>query len=151
MLHNVTVTDFWTSIVPPSSGSMKMETPSSSRRSVSIYMSTWCNIPEDLNHLTGFSHNFIYHLRYIGYISFTFSSTFTSMVSFPEGENRLWSNCTTNCRKHLFFCTYHCLWLCDPQVYLLTNTKSAKSWRESCPCQSHEGIWREQRYSSIHS
>ena len=28
------------------------------------------------------------HLRYIGYISFTFSSTFTSMVSFPKGENR---------------------------------------------------------------
>jgi len=28
------------------------------------------------------------HLCYTGYISFTFSLSFTSLVSFPEGENR---------------------------------------------------------------
>jgi len=154
MLNNVTLyifTDFWTSIVPPSSGSMKMEAPSSSGGSVSIYLLTWCNIPEDLNHLTGLSHNFIYHHKklwvcastYVKLVTFHLHSHRLSQVWFPSQREKtvLWSNCTINCRKHLFFCIYHCLGLCDPQAYLLTYTKSANTKYLK---QSHvnQKIWR---------
>lgn len=90
---------------------MKMEAPSSCRRSASIYLSTWFNIPAGLNHLTGLSHNFNYHHKqlwvcasiYIALVTFHLHSHRLSQVWLPFQTEKtdLWSNCTTNCRKHL--------------------------------------------------